>query len=270
LEATVTSRVLERETAYLETDGAIGTIVLNRPHKLNAMNKVMQADIISCLDVLRRDADIRVVIVRGAGDRALCAGADIDDWKGTSAVERWRYDKLHARRVFEEMENFPKPIIAQIHGFALGGGAELLLAADLRVAADDATIGLTEIRFGMIPGAGGTQRLARLVGEGQAMRLVLTGDTIDGTEAHRIGLVEFVTPASELTAFVQNLAARIAGRAPIAIEACKEAIKAAARNTLQGGLMHEIALSTLCFATQDKEEAVSAFAEKRPPTFHGR
>ncbi len=266
----MTNLHLERETTYLEADGPIATIVLNRPHKLNAMNKVMQADIIACLDVLRRDPEVRVVILRGAGERAFCAGADINDWKGTSAVDRWRYDKLHARRVFEEMEAFPKPIIAQIHGYAVGGGAELLLAADLRVAAADAVIGLTEIRFGMIPGAGGTQRLARLVGEGQAMRLVLTGDTIDGTEAARIGLVEFVTSAATLPALARQLAEKIASRAPIAIEACKEAIKAAARNTLQGGLMQEIALSTLCFATQDKEEAVAAFVEKRAPTFHGR
>jgi enoyl-CoA hydratase/carnithine racemase len=265
----VSERALECETTYLEIEGAIATIVLNRPAKLNAMNKQMQADIIACLDHLRRNAAVRVVILCGEG-RAFCAGADINDWKGSSAVDRWRYDKLHARRVFEEMEAFPKPIIAQIHGHAVGGGAELILAADLRVAAHDATIGLTEIRFGMIPGAGGTQRLARLVGEGQAMRLVLLGDTVSGEEAARIGLVEFATTVADLATLVQTLAKKIAGRAPIAIEACKEAVKAAARNTLQSGLMHEVALSTLCFATDDKEEAVAAFLQKREPRFQGR
>jgi enoyl-CoA hydratase len=259
----------EFETAYCERSGAIGTIVLNRPTKLNAMNKQMQADIIACLDEFRRDPDLRVVILRGAG-RSFCAGADVNDWKGSSAVERWRYDKLHARRVFEEMESFPKPLIAQIHGHALGGGAELILAADLRVAAADACIGLTEIQFGMIPGAGGTQRLARLVGEGQAMRLVLIGETIDGQEAARIGLVEFVAPVDQLEQSTRSLAEAIARQAPIAIEAAKDAVKAASRNTLQGGLMHEIALSTLCFATEDKEEAVAAFMEKRKPKFRAR
>ncbi len=261
---------LDLETTYSRKDGAIGWIVLNRPRKLNAMNKRMQADLIACLDGFRGDPDVRVVIMKGEGPRAFCAGADINDWKGTSAVDRWRYDKLHARRVFEEMESFPKPIIAQIHGHAVGGGAELLLAADLRVAAEDAVIGLTEIRFGMIPGAGGTQRLARLVGEGQAMRLVLIGEPVSGVEAARIRLVEFAVPPAELALRTEEIARAIARRSPIAIEAAKEAIKAAARNTLNGGLMHEIALSTLCFATEDKEEAVSAFMEKRDPTFHAR
>ena len=262
--------ILDLETTYSRKDGAIGWIVLNRPKKLNAMNKQMQADIIACLDAFRADREVRVVIIKGEGDRALCAGADINDWKGTTAVERWRYDKLHARRSFEEMEAFPKPIICQIHGHAVGGGGELLLAADIRIAAEDAVIGLTELRFGMIPGAGGTQRLARLVGEGQAMRLVLTADPISGIEAGRIGLVEFVVPRAELEARTLALAQSIARRAPIALEAAKELIKAAAKNTLQGGLMHEIALSTLCFATEDKEEAVNAFMEKREPTFHAR
>jgi len=264
------AKLLSLETSYSRKDGAVGWIVLNRPEKLNAMNKQMQADLIACLDAFRADPEVRVVIVKGEGDRAFCAGADIEDWKGASAVDRWRYDKLHARRVFEEMEAFPKPIIAQIHGYAVGGGAELLLAADLRVAAEDAAIGLTEIRFGMIPGAGGTQRLARLVGEGQAMRLVLTGEPISGAEAYRIGLVEYCVPADRLSAQAEMLAQSIARRAPIAVEASKEAVKAAARNTLSGGLMHEIALSTLCFATEDKEEAVAAFVEKREPTFHAR
>ena len=263
-------RVLDLETVYSQKKGAIGWIVLNRPQKLNAMNKQMQTDIIACLDAFRGDQDVRVVILKGEGDRALCAGADINDWKGTNAVERWRYDKLHPRRSFEEMEAFPKPIIAQIHGHAVGGGGELILAADLRVAAEDAVIGLTELRFGMIPGAGGTQRLARLVGEGQAMRLVLTGDPISGVEAGRIGLVEFVVPLAELEARTEALALQIARRAPIALEAAKELIKAASKNTMQGGLMHEIALSTLCFATEDKEEAVAAFMEKREPHFKAR
>jgi enoyl-CoA hydratase/carnithine racemase len=263
-------KLIELETVYSQKKGAIGWIVLNRPKKLNAMNKQMQADIIACLDAFRADQDVRVVIVKGEGDRALCAGADINDWKGTNAVERWRYDKLHPRRSFEEMESFPKPIIAQIHGHAVGGGGELILAADLRVAAEDAVIGLTELRFGMIPGAGGTQRLARLVGEGQAMRLVLTGDPISGIEAARIGLVEFAVPRAELESRTEALALSIARRAPIALEAAKELIKAAAKNTLQGGLMHEIALSTLCFATEDKEEAVAAFMEKREPHFKAR
>ncbi len=145
-----------------------------------------------------------------------------------------------------------------------------MLACDIRVASADSQIGLTEIRFGMIPGAGGTQRLARLVGEGQAMLLVLTGDIISGEEAAAIGLVERSVPPSELDATVKELASRIASRAPIAVEASKEAVRAAERSTLDGGLMHEISLSCLCFATEDKDEAVSAWFENRDPLLQGR
>ena len=258
------------ETVYVETDGPLAWIVMNRPDKLNAINKQMQADIVAGLDLLRGRDEVAVVILKGAGDRAFCAGADLNEFAGRTPVDRWRYDKAHARRVFEEMERFPKPIISQAHGYAFGGGAELLLASDLRIAAADATIGLTEIRFGMIPGAGGTQRLARLVGEGQAMRLVLTGDTLSGKEAEAIGLVEMAPPRAELEETVATLALRIAGRAPIAVQAAKEAVRAAARSTLDGGLMHEIGLSCLCFGTEDKDEAIAAFFENREPAFKGR
>lgn len=263
-------RVATLDTVYADKAESIGWIVLNRPEKLNAMTKAMQGDIIACLDHFRGDNEIRAVIIRGEGERAFCAGADIGDWTGANAVDRWRYDKLHARRVFEEMVSFPRPIIAAIRGYALGGGAELALAADIRVASNDCRFGLTEIKFGMIPGAGGTQRLARLIGEGMAMRLVLSGEILEGQSVADMGLVEYMVEPDEVFSKSRQLALEIAAKAPIAIEAGKELVKAAARNTMEGGLMHEIALSTLCFATRDKEEAIAAFREKRQPSFQAR
>jgi len=257
-------------TLILERREPLAFIRLNRPERLNTINRQMKDDLLAVLDLLRGDDTVRVLVIAGAGDQAFCAGADVNEFKGKGPLDRWRYDWDYPRRIFEEIERYGKPVIAMIHGYCVGGGAEIALACDLRLASEDAELGLTEIRFGMIPGAGGTQRLAQLVGEGRAMKLVLTGDRISGRVAKEIGLVEDVVPRAELEAATVALAERIVRHSPIAVRIAKHAVRTAARMPLEAGLQYEVALSTLCFATEDKEEAVRAFLERREPHYKGR
>ncbi len=257
-------------TVLLERREPLAFIRLNRPDKLNTINRQMKDDLLAVLDLLRTDTAVRALVIAGAGDKAFCAGADVNEFKDKGPVDRWRYDWDFPRRIFEEIERYAKPVIAMIHGYCVGGGAEIALACDLRVASEDADLGLTEIRFGMIPGAGGTQRLARLVGEGRAMKLVLTGERIPARAAREIGLVEEVVPRAELEAATVALAQRIVRHSPIAVQIAKHAVRNAARMPLEAGLQYEVALSTLCFATEDKEEAVRAFLERREPHYRGR
>ena len=257
-------------TLIVERRDPLVFVRLNRVDKLNTINFQMKADLLEVLDWLRGNRDVRVLIVAGAGDKAFCAGADVNEFKDRGPVDRWRYDWDFPRRIFEEIERYPKPVIAMIHGYALGGGAEIALACDLRIASEDAVLGLTEIRFGMIPGAGGTQRLARLVGEGKAMQLVLTGDHISARAAREMGLVEEVVPRAELETATVALAERIVRHSPIAVHVAKHAVREASRMPLESGLLYEVALSTLCFGTEDKEEAVAAFLERREPRYRGR
>jgi enoyl-CoA hydratase len=209
-----------------------------------------------------------VLIVTGAGDKAFIAGADISEFDGRTALTQ--REAMKGLRIFTAVEEFPKPVIAMINGFCLGGGLEFALACDVRIAADTAKLGQPEINLGIIPGGGGTQRLTRLVGEGKSMELILTGDLIDATEAKAIGLVNDVVPASQLRERVRTLAARIAEKSPIALRMAKEAVKTAARMNLREGLDRETDLFSLTFASEDKNEGVRAFLEKRKPDFKGR
>jgi enoyl-CoA hydratase/carnithine racemase len=262
--------IAEYATILVERRDPVVFLRLNRQERLNTINRQMKDDLLAVLDALRTDRESRVLIIAGAGPKAFCAGADVNEFTASGPVDRWRYDWDYPRRIFEEIEHYPKPVIAMIHGYCLGGGAEIALACDLRVASDDAELGLTEIRFGMIPGAGGTQRLVRFVGEGMAMRLVLTGDRISATVARQIGLVEEVVPRERLEAETLALAERITHHSPIAVQVAKHAVRSASRMPLESGLLYEVALSTLCFATEDKEEAVRAFLERREPHYRGR
>jgi len=174
------------------------------------------------------------------------------------------------RSLFTAIDTFPKPVIAMINGYCLGGGCELALACDIRIASENASFGQPEINLGIIPGGGGTQRLTRLVGEGKAMELILTGDIIDARTAYNIGLVNDVVPADQLETKTMDLANRIASKGPIALRLAKEAVRLASRSNLDEGLRREIDLFALCFATEDKDEGVKAFLEKRKPAFKGR
>jgi len=256
------------QNILIETSDRISTLTINRPDKRNALNQATRDEILHAFDSLQSATDCRVLIVTGAGDKAFIAGADISEFDGRTALTQ--REAMKGLRVFTAVEEFPKPVIAMINGFCLGGGLEFALACDVRIAADTAKLGQPEINLGIIPGGGGTQRLTRLVGEGKSMELILTGDLIDATEAKAIGLVNDVVPASQLRERVRILAARIAEKSPIALRMAKEAVKTAARMNLREGLDRETDLFSLTFASEDKNEGVRAFLEKRKPDFKGR
>lgn len=256
------------ETLLLEQRGRVAIITINRPDKRNALNIKTREEGAALLDQLRSDDSVRVVIFTGAGDKAFIAGADIAEFAGRTA--NTQREVMLGRSLFTAIDTFPKPIIAMINGYCLGGGCELALACDIRIASESASFGQPEINLGIIPGGGGTQRLTRLVGEGKAMELILTGEIIDAKTAFAIGLVNHVVPPDQLEAKTIEIANRIAEKGPIALRLAKEAIKTASRSNLDEGLSREIDLFALCFATEDKDEGVKAFLEKRKPEFKGQ
>lgn len=256
------------ENIILDRTDRIARITINRPDKLNALNIRTRQEMAEALDELRADDAIRVVVITGAGEKAFVAGADINEFAGRTAVQQRAVMK--AKSIFTAAEEFPKPLIAMINGFCLGGGCELALACDIRLAGEKARFGQPEINLGIIPGGGGTQRLTRLIGEGRAMQMILSGEMIDAQTALRFGLVNEVHPVDQLEARTMELAARIAEKSPVALAMAKTAVKNAARMTLREGLDSEIDLFALCFSTEDKEEGVRAFIEKRKPEFSGR
>ena len=256
------------ETISVELRGAVAVLTINRPDKLNALNKQVHSEGVAALDELRKNDAVRVVVITGSGEKSFVAGADISEFAGETPVSQ--RDIFHDRSLFNSVDTFPKPVIAMVNGFCLGGGNELALACDIRVASENARFGQPEVNLGIIPGGGGTQRLARLIGEGRAMEMILTGDMIDAERAHRFGLVNHVFPAAELEEKTMELADRIAEKAPIALQLIKEAVKFASRSNLDEGLRREIDLFAICFSTEDKEEGVAAFLEKRKPVFKGK
>ena len=248
------------------SDG-IASIEIQRPDKLNALNSRVRAEIMEAVDALAEDPRVRVATLSGSGDKAFVAGADVGEFAARSPGEQ--RELYRHRRVYDAVADFPKPIIAAIHGYCLGGGSELALACDLRVADRTARFGQAEIRIGLIPGAGGTQRLARLVGPGQALRIALTGDLIDAEEAHRIGLVEFLVEPGEHRAKAREIAARMARWSPVSLRLIKQSVRAALETPLQAGLELEKELFLAAFASDDGREGVRAFVEKRDPVFQG-
>ncbi|MBD0373354.1 MAG: enoyl-CoA hydratase/isomerase family protein [Pyrinomonadaceae bacterium] len=256
------------ETLLVERRERVAIITINRPEKRNALNIKTREEGAAVLEELSMDESVRVVIFTGAGDKAFIAGADIAEFQGRTAITQ--REVMLGRSLFTAIDNFPKPVIAMVNGYCLGGGCELALACDLRIASDTASFGQPEINLGIIPGGGGTQRLTRLIGEGKAMELILTGDIINAQTAYNVGLVNTVVPAADLEAKTMELANRIAEKSPIALRMAKEAVKLASRSNLDEGLRREVDLFALCFSSQDKDEGVSAFLEKRKPDFKGR
>ncbi len=255
------------QTLLLDVSEHIATITINRPDKRNALNAAVRTELLAALDHLRDLDDARVVVIAGAGDKAFIAGADIAEFAERTPVEQRAV--MAERRIFDEIAAFPKPVIAMINGFALGGGCEVALACDVRVAARSARLGQPEIKLGIIPGGGGTQRLPRLVGSGQAMRLVLTGELIGAEEAHRIGLVDVLADDADLQTRTREIAAAMAAHSPLTLRLAKSAVRAAEEMPLQAGLAYERELFITAFGSQDKREGVSAFLEKRAPQFRG-
>lgn len=248
-------------------DGHVALVTFNRPDKMNALNLEVRRALFAALAELREDDEVRVVVLTGAGEKAFIAGADIGEFEGMAPVAQYR--AMQRGNIFSAMEEFPKPIIAMINGYCLGGGCELSMACDIRVASSRAKLGQPEINLGLIPGGGGTQRLPRLVGEGQAMRLIMTGEMISAAEAERIGLVEKVFEPDNLRDATLEMARTIASRSPIALQAAKESILAARRMPMDEGLKFERAWFGLLFSTEDMSEGVDAFLNKRQAEFKG-
>ena len=258
------SDVLKREVL----DGGVALLTVNRPDKMNALNGEVRCALLEALDDLDGDDEVRVVVLTGAGEKAFVAGADIGEFKDARPVEQYR--SMQDGDIYQAVEDFRKPVIAMINGFCLGGGCELSMACDIRIAAEEAKLGQPEINLGLIPGGGGTQRLPRLVGEGRAMKMIMTGEMVSGSEAERIGLVDGVHPREELREATLEMARTIASKSPLALQAAKESILAARRTSLDEGRKFERGWFSLLFSTEDMDEGVSAFLEKREPEFTGR
>ncbi|MEO6392894.1 MAG: enoyl-CoA hydratase-related protein [Pyrinomonadaceae bacterium] len=255
------------ETLLIEKRDRVAIITINRPDKLNALNIQTRTEGAAALNELAADDSVNVVVITGAGEKSFVAGADIGEFAGRTPLTQ--REVMRGPSLFTAFDNFSKPVIAMINGFCLGGGCELALACDLRIASDRARFGQPEINLGIIPGGGGTQRLTRLVGEGKAMEMILTGDMVDAQTALSIGLVNMVFPAAELTEKTLEIAAKIAEKSPIATRLAKESVKLASRSNLDEGLRREVDLFALCFSSKDKDEGVAAFLEKRKPVFTG-
>ena len=255
------------ETVQLKKEPPLGWIYLNRPDKLNAINEQLMKDLRQAVDELVADDQIRVIIITGLG-KAFCAGADISQFKTLNGLTAWEFAKK-GRELMDYIENLPKPTIAMINGYALGGGLELAMACDIRIAAEEAQVGLPEITLGIYPGFGGTQRLIRLIGKGKAMEMMMTGDRIPAREAERLGLVNKVVPLTELEKETRNFAIKLAEKPPVALKLVKLLVNQGLDIPILAGLNMESLGWGVVFSTKDAKEGVNAFFEKRKPNFKG-
>lgn len=251
---------MSRDTIRLERADGVATIFLDRPEKLNALNAAIRAQLLDALDKLAADDEVGAVVITGSGGRAFAAGADVSEFADRTAEEQRAV--MAGRRIYDAVAEFPKPTIAAIHGFCLGGGCELALACDIRVADPTARLGQPEVRIGLIPGGGGTQRLTRLVGYGQAMRIALTGDFVDADEAHRIGLVEILVAEGEHLTEARRLAGRMLRWSPVALGLIKKSVRASLDTDLAEGLEREREYFLEAFDSPEGRAAVRAFLER--------
>ena len=257
------------ENVLYEKKDGIAYVTLNRPKVLNALNKATWQDLRTAFEDARDDATVRGVILTGAGDKAFIAGADISELATVSAVQA-EQSSTYGQEVLNLVENLGKPVIAAINGFALGGGCETAMACTIRLATENAKFGQPEVKLGVLPGGGGTQRLPRLVGKGRALQLILSGEMISASEAYRIGLVNEVVPGAELIARAEALLQKIFSNAPLAIKYSLEAVNKGLETSQAEGLALEASFFGLCAGTEDKREGTRAFLEKRAPQFQGR
>jgi len=256
------------ELVACDRDGDLVRLTIQRPEVMNCLSFPTLKRLRTLCEELREDLSIRCILITGAGERAFCAGADLKERK-TMPADRVPEFVKNIRGVMDDVEALPQPTIAVINGFAFGGGTELALSCDLRIAASHATLGLTEVSLAIIPGAGGTQRLPRLIGKSRAKDLILTGRKIDAAEAETIGLVNRVASKEGLGKAADELAAAIASNGPVAVRAAKDAIDAGLELPQAEGLEHEARCYERVLGTQDRLEALAAFAEKRPPKYVG-
>ena len=261
---------MEFSNIRLDLRPPVAQVTLDRPKVLNALNAATFAELAAAFEMLAADESVRVILLTGAGGRAFAAGADIGELAAAATPEDGRAFALRGQQVFCHIETLNKPVIACIQGFALGGGCELAMACTFRIAAEDARLGQPEVKLGLLPGYGGSQRLPRLVGRGAALKLLLTGDPIDAREALRIGLVDEVVPAAELMPRAEALAQAIAKNAPLAIAEILRTVDEGAGLPLELALLREAdRFGHLC-ATRDKAEGTRAFLEKRPAVWEGK
>jgi enoyl-CoA hydratase len=260
---------LSLETVLYEKKGGFAYITLNRPKVLNALNRNALAGLSAAFADARDDAEVHGVIITGSGDKAFIAGADINEVATDTPVEAEQKTR-HGQAIMDLIENLGKPVVAAVNGFALGGGCETALACTIRIASENAKFGLPEVKLGIIPGYGGTQRLPRLVGRGQALRMILTGDMISAQEAYRIGLVNEVVPAPELISRAEAILKQMAGNAPLSVKYALQAVNKGLETSLSQGLLLESSLVAICTSTEDKKEGTTAFLEKRAANFKGR
>lgn len=257
------------QTLLIEKAEQIATVTVNRPEAMNAMTLATLQELDQVVLELSEAADVRAVILTGAGSKAFIAGGDIGMLQGLDPSGA-RQLALLAQGVCSAIEQSPKPFIAAINGYALGGGCELAMSCDIRIAAETAKMGQPEILIGTLPGFGGSQRLPRLVGKGRALELILTGEMIDAREAWRIGLVNQVVPPEEVLGAARSLALKCAGKSMVALRLCKEAVQHGLEMDLPNACRYEADLFALSFATDDQKEGMRAFLEKRPPVFRDR
>lgn len=267
---------MKYQTILYTKNGNICVVTLNRPQALNAIDSRLAGELVDVFERIDNDDELRAVVITGAGDRAFSVGMDvkelvdaaegIDDRQALMDIRR----RLWSNNPWERLASLSKPTIAAIRGFALGGGLELALACDIRLASDDAQFGFPEVRLGIIPARGGTQRLPRIIGRGKAMEMILTGDTIDAIEAYRTELISKIVPVEKLLTAASEIASKLANNAPIAIRFAREAVAKGLDMTLDQGLRMETDLYILLQTTEDRSEGIRSFAGKRQPKFTGR
>src|ERR1700747_2816211 len=260
---------LKLENVVYDKKGSIAYVTLNRPKVLNALNKATINELRAAFEEARDDSTMRGVILTGAGEKAFAAGADIAEIANNTAVEAEEATR-RGQALTDLIENLGKPVIAAVNGFALGGGCELSMASTIRIASETARFGQPEVKIGVMPGYGGTQRLPRLIGKGRALQLILSGEIIDAQEAYRIGLVNEVVPPAGLLARAEAILNQFISNAPVGVKYSIEAVNKGLDTSLAEGLLLEASLFAICAGTEDKKEGTSAFLAKRAPKFQGR
>jgi len=258
---------LKLENVLYDKKGPIAYVTLNRPKVLNALNRATINELLSAFEDARDDSAVRGVILTGAGEKAFAAGADIAEIANNTAVEA---ATRRGQALTDLIENLGKPVVAAVNGFALGGGCELAMSCTIRIAAESAKFGQPEVKLGVMPGYGGTQRMPRLVGRGRALKLILSGDIIDAAEAYRIGLVDELEPDAHVIERAETVLRRIIANAPLSVKYALEAVNKGLETSVAEGLLIEASLFAVCASTDDKKEGTSAFLEKRAPKFQGK
>jgi len=260
---------LTLENVIYDKKGSIAYVTLNRPKVMNALNKATISELRAAFEDARDDSSVRGVILTGVGEKAFAAGADIGEVANNTAVEAEEATR-RGQALTDLIENLGKPVIAAVNGFALGGGCELAMCCTIRIAAESAKFGQPEVKLGVMPGYGGTQRMPRLVGRGRALKLILSGDIIDATEAYRIGLVDELVPAPQVIERAETVLKKIIANAPLSVKYSLEAVNKGLETSVAEGLVIEASLFAVCASTDDKKEGTSAFLEKRAPNFQGK